>query len=158
MRRDMNKLYCWVFRCRIASLRAGENWTGFPCLIFNNSLFALQLIRSWHSFVNIALWSLTERSEDQRTIQTESRDFSPRHASRLALLLTHGYGRLFPWRYSGRGLKLTIHCHVLYRSRIHGTIPPLPHTSSWHTGTTVLLAFAMQPSIIATFGPPCGCE
>jgi hypothetical protein len=32
-----------------------------------------------------------------------------------------------------RGVKLTTHLHLLPRSRIGGSIHPLPHTSSWHS-------------------------
>jgi hypothetical protein len=38
---------------------------------------------------------------------------------------------LFPWAYSGRGLKLTTHLHLLPRSRMREAIPPLPNTPSW---------------------------
>jgi len=30
------------------------------------------------------------------------------------------------------GAKLTTHFHLVPRSRMHGTIPPLPHKPSWH--------------------------
>jgi len=33
--------------------------------------------------------------------------------------------------WSGRGVNLTTHLHLVPRSRMHGAIPPLPNTSSW---------------------------
>ena len=54
--------------------RPSLNWTRFPCLIFHNNVFALQLITSWYSSVSIVPWSLTERPEDRRKIQTQRRD------------------------------------------------------------------------------------
>jgi hypothetical protein len=38
---------------------------------------------------------------------------------------------LFPRGYSGRGVNLTIHLQLMPRSRIRGSIHPLPHTFSW---------------------------
>jgi hypothetical protein len=49
----------------------------------------------------------------------------------LPSLLSSGYHGLFPWVKSGRGVKLTTHLHLVPRSRMRGTIPPLPSTSSW---------------------------
>jgi hypothetical protein len=40
-------------------------------------------------------------------------------------LLSNGYQELFPWGWSGRGVKLTTHFHLVPRSRIRGAIPPL---------------------------------
>jgi hypothetical protein len=34
--------------------------------------------------------------------------------------------------YSGRGMKLATHVHLIQRLRMRGAIPPLPYTSSWH--------------------------
>jgi hypothetical protein len=33
---------------------------------------------------------------------------------------------LFPWGYSGRGVKMATHLHLVPRSRMRGYIPPLP--------------------------------
>jgi len=41
-------------------------------------------------------------------------------------LLSNGYQGLFTRGWSGRGAKLTTHLHLLPRSKISGTIPPLP--------------------------------
>jgi hypothetical protein len=41
-------------------------------------------------------------------------------------LLPNGYRGLFPWEYSGRGVKLTTHLHLVPRSRMRGAIRPLP--------------------------------
>jgi hypothetical protein len=41
-------------------------------------------------------------------------------------------GLISRW-YSGRGVKLTIHLQLVLRPRKHGSIHPLPHTSSWHS-------------------------
>jgi len=46
-------------------------------------------------------------------------------------LLSNGYQGLFPWGYSGWGLKLTTHLHLVPRSRILAAIPQLPDTSLW---------------------------
>jgi len=46
-------------------------------------------------------------------------------------LLFNVYQGLFPWGQSGRGVKLTTHLHLVPRSRIRRTIPPLPNTPSW---------------------------
>jgi hypothetical protein len=39
--------------------------------------------------------------------------------------------RYFPRVYSGRGVNLTTHLHLAPRLRMHGDIPPIPHTLSW---------------------------
>jgi hypothetical protein len=41
-------------------------------------------------------------------------------------LLSHGYQGLFPWRQSGKGVKLPTHLHLVPRSRVRGDIPPFP--------------------------------
>jgi hypothetical protein len=41
-------------------------------------------------------------------------------------LLSNGYHRLFPWGQGGRGVKLTIHLHLVPRSRMLRTVLPLP--------------------------------
>jgi len=46
-------------------------------------------------------------------------------------LLSSGYQWLFPWGYSGRGVKLITHLHLVSKSRMHGAIPLLPQTPSW---------------------------
>jgi hypothetical protein len=43
----------------------------------------------------------------------------------------NGYKGLFPREYSGRGVKLIIQFHLVAKSRIRGSINPLPHTTSW---------------------------
>jgi hypothetical protein len=48
-------------------------------------------------------------------------------------LLSNGYLGLFSRGQSGRGVKLTTHLHLVPRSRIRGSIHPLPHTPSWHS-------------------------
>jgi hypothetical protein len=50
------------------------------------------------------------------------------------IFLSNGYRRIFPHRYSGQGVKLTTHLHLVPRSRMRGAIRPLPHTSfmAWH--------------------------
>jgi hypothetical protein len=45
-------------------------------------------------------------------------------------LLSSGYGGLLPWGYSGWGVKLTTHLHLVLRSRMSGAIPPLPNSPS----------------------------
>jgi hypothetical protein len=42
-------------------------------------------------------------------------------------LISSGYQRIFPWRCSGRGMKLTIRLHVVTRLRMHGVITQLQH-------------------------------
>jgi len=39
---------------------------------------------------------------------------------------------LLPRRWSGRGVKLTTHLHLIRKLRILGAISPLPHTPSCH--------------------------
>jgi hypothetical protein len=46
-------------------------------------------------------------------------------------LLSNGYQGLFPWRQSCRSVELSIHLHVVLRSRMLGAIFPLPNTPSW---------------------------
>jgi hypothetical protein len=61
---------------------------------------------------------------------------TPQRQERLwdsPILLSSGYRVLFPWRKSGRGLKLTAHLHLVPRSRKCGLIHPLPHTPSWRS-------------------------
>jgi hypothetical protein len=54
-------------------------------------------------------------------------------------LLPAGCRELFPrGGQSGRVVNLTVHLHLLLRLTIHGVIPPLPHTSSWHGAGTTL--------------------
>jgi hypothetical protein len=48
-------------------------------------------------------------------------------------LLSNGYRGLFPRVYSGRGVKVTTHLHLVPRSRKRGSIHPLPHTPSWRS-------------------------
>jgi hypothetical protein len=60
--------------------------------------------------------------------------FSPRCPDRFRgslSLLFNGYRGLLLWRLRGRGVKLTTHLQLVPRSRICGSIHPLPHTSSW---------------------------
>jgi hypothetical protein len=47
-------------------------------------------------------------------------------------LLSSGYQGLFPWRKSGRSVKLTAHLHLVPRSNNEWSLPPLPNTPSWH--------------------------
>jgi len=49
-----------------------------------------------------------------------------RRALGLSQPLFNGYWGLFPRRESGRGVKLTIHLHLVPRLRIRGVILPLP--------------------------------
>jgi hypothetical protein len=53
----------------------------------------------------------------------------------MALGPTQSPVQLTPWTlsrgYSGRGVKLTTHVHLVSRLRVVGVIPPLPHTFSW---------------------------
>jgi len=44
----------------------------------------------------------------------------------LLSLLYSGYRGLFPWVYSGRGVKLTTQLHLVSRTGISGAIHPLP--------------------------------
>jgi hypothetical protein len=58
---------------------------------------------------------------------------SPRRPDRLwgpSNLLSNWYQTFFPWRYSGRGVKLTTHFQLLPRSRKRGSIHPLTHAPS----------------------------
>jgi hypothetical protein len=48
-------------------------------------------------------------------------------------LPSSGHRVLFPRGQSGRPVKLTIHLHLAPRSRKRGSIPPLPHMSSWRS-------------------------
>jgi hypothetical protein len=43
-------------------------------------------------------------------------------------ICTKGFSQGWTWW----GMKLTTHLHVVPKLKIHGTIPPLPHTDSWH--------------------------
>jgi hypothetical protein len=52
-------------------------------------------------------------------------------------LRPNGYRGLFPRRQSGWGVKLTIHLQLVPRSRIRGSIHPLPYTCSWHSAYLV---------------------
>jgi hypothetical protein len=59
---------------------------------------------------------------------------SPRRPERLSgppSPLSNGYQRLFPRRYSGRGVKLTTHLQLVPRSRKFASINPLYHMPSW---------------------------
>jgi hypothetical protein len=47
-------------------------------------------------------------------------------------LLSNGYRGLFSRGYSGRGVKLTTHLHLVPRSRMVA-IHPLPHMSPWRS-------------------------
>jgi hypothetical protein len=76
-------------------------------------------------------------------------DFSLPHRVQTnsgALLASYPmYTGLFPRRWSGRGVKLTIHLLVVWRIRIGGAIAPHPNTSSrlgnWLSNGYVLLNF-----------------
>jgi hypothetical protein len=50
-------------------------------------------------------------------------------------LLSNGYQGLFHWEWSGRDVKLTIHLHLVPRSRMRGAIPPLPQYAftAWYS-------------------------
>jgi hypothetical protein len=48
-------------------------------------------------------------------------------------LISNGYRGLFPRGWTGRGVKLTTHLHLVPRSRKCGPIHPLPHTPSWRS-------------------------
>jgi hypothetical protein len=41
-------------------------------------------------------------------------------------LLSNGYWELFPWVWGSKGMKLTTH-HLVLRSRMRATVPPLPN-------------------------------
>jgi hypothetical protein len=41
-------------------------------------------------------------------------------------LISNGYGGLFTWGYSGRGVKMTIHLQLVPRLRIRESMHPLP--------------------------------
>jgi hypothetical protein len=74
--------------------------------------------------------------EDRGSIRARGEIFfsSPPHPDRLwgpPNLLWNGYKGLFPRGFSGRGVKLTTHLHLVPRLRLHGVIPPLTFTSSW---------------------------
>jgi hypothetical protein len=62
-------------------------------------------------------------------------------------ILSNGYQRLFPWGKSGRGVKLTIHLHLVPRLRVRGAIHVLPQYAfmAWCsvkiTGTTLPLSY-----------------
>jgi hypothetical protein len=46
-------------------------------------------------------------------------------------LLSNGYQGFFPWRYSGRDVKLTTHLHLVPRSRMRWAYLHSPSTLSW---------------------------
>jgi hypothetical protein len=61
---------------------------------------------------------------------------SPRRRDRSCgphSFLSDGYGGLFPWGQSGRGLKLNTHLQLMLRSRKHGSIHPLPYKILWYS-------------------------
>jgi hypothetical protein len=53
-----------------------------------------------------------------------------RWVCRLQQVIQTSYGLLYrglyPWGYSGRGVKLTTHPHLVPKSRMRGAIPPFP--------------------------------
>jgi hypothetical protein len=59
-------------------------------------------------------------------------------------LLPNKYQELLVQEYSGWGMKLTTHLHLVPKLRMYGATLPPPNTSSWHgtelsTGTLPLL-------------------
>jgi hypothetical protein len=65
---------------------------------------------------------------------------SPRRTDRFwgpPSVLSNGYRGIFPGGYNDRGVEVTSHLQLVTRSRIHGSIHPLPHTSSWRSARLV---------------------
>jgi hypothetical protein len=71
-------------------------------------------------------------------------------------LLSNGYQELFPWGYSGRGVKMITHLHLVPKSRMRGAINPLPQYAfmAWclvkkRTETTLPLPLSLNTKWIA---------
>lgn len=112
-----------------------------PPLTRNNNEINVERTRSWGS----AVWLRTGRSGFDSRQGQEMSVLAPRpdralrptqRPVRLALL--------FPWGFCSRGVNLTTHLHLVWRSRNSGTAPPLAGMSSWRgvwlaPGTTLPL-------------------
>jgi hypothetical protein len=61
------------------------------------------------------------------TFQAEARDFSLLHNAKTGAK----YHPAPYTMYGGEGVKLTTHLHLVLRLLIRGSLPLLPHTSSW---------------------------
>jgi hypothetical protein len=110
---------------------------GFSRIIFN--WYVIRHLNSWGSRDNAVdklatAWTVEGLEFEYRFF------FSPRCPGRFwgpSSLLTNGYPGLFPRGLSVRGVKLTTCLQLVPRSRILGSIHPLPHTSSWHNAYLV---------------------
>jgi hypothetical protein len=70
----------------------------------------------------------------------------------LILPRTVGTGSSYSGDKAARGLKLAIQLDVVSKLRVHGAVPPLPHTSSWRDAELSMFAcytlglFVFEPS------------
>jgi hypothetical protein len=75
--------------------------------------------------------------DDQGSVPSRVKDFSLLHSVQTgsgghpASYTVGTWGGSFPGGKSGRSVNLTTHLNLMLRSRIRGSIHPLPHISSW---------------------------
>lgn len=72
------------------------------------------------------------------------------------ILLSSGYLGLFLQGRSNYNMKLTTYLHVVPRLRIHGDVPPVSHTSSWH-GAYLVVQLIKKFSVMEPKGSPLLC-
>jgi hypothetical protein len=80
--------------------------------------------------------------DDRSSSSGRGKNFLFSIASRLALGPTQPPIQWVPWGdfprgWSGRDVKLTPHLQLVPKSRIRGSVPPVPHTSSWYSAQLV---------------------
>jgi len=66
---------------------------------------------------------------------TKFLSYSPKRPNRLrgpTILLFNVHQVLFPRGWSGQGVELTLHLHIVQRFKIDEALPPLPSMPSWH--------------------------
>jgi hypothetical protein len=98
-----------------------------------NCIFNHYYICKWYQNSSVSIVTRLQAEQLKNCVLTPSRGnrfylFSK--ASMLALGPTQPTGELISWGYSGWGVELTMHLHLVPRLRVIGATPPLTHMPS----------------------------